>query len=141
MSPATDWKESIPHDEQARFERHAELLREFQRARAAKHPVARGLHGKGQAGLEAELIVLPDLPEHARIGLFARPASYRGYVRYSNGNGGRQSDQKPDVRGIALKVVGVEGKKIIPGMESARTQDFLAIAGPSTPFRNADDFV
>jgi len=45
------------------------------------------------------------------------------------------------VRGIAIKLVGVPGRKLIPGMENATTQDFLLIRTPSTPFRNADEFV
>jgi hypothetical protein len=52
-----------------------------------------------------------------------------------------QHDRKSDIRGVALKVVGVDGKKIIPGMEDAKTQDFLLIRSPVTPFRNADEFV
>src|SRR5689334_2540130 len=127
--PSTEWKETIAPDEAERFERHAETLRRLQREKAKRYPVSRGLHAKPAAGVEAEFTVLPDLPEHARVGLFAKPASYRGYVRYSNGSGGRLSDRKADVRGIAIKVVGVDGKKLIPGMESAQTQDFLAILG------------
>src|SRR5258708_1635702 len=71
----------------------------------------------------------------------AAPATYGAYVRYSNGSGARQADTKGDVRGIAIKVVGVPGKKIIPGLEDAQTQDFLLIRTPATPFRNADEFI
>ena len=141
MSPATDWKEIIPEGEPARLERHAEDLLALQRRRAGGRKALRGLHAKGNAGLEAELTVLPDLPEQLRVGLFAAPATYRSYVRFSNGSGLIQDDKKGDIRGVALKVVGVDGKKIIPGMEDAKTQDFLLIRSPATPFRNADDFV
>jgi hypothetical protein len=141
MAPSTEWKEQIGADEAARFEQLAAVLNGFQKERAQRHPVARGLHAKGQAGAEATLTVLPNLPEHVRVGLGALPGTYRALVRYSNGQPGRQSDHKPDVRGIAVKVIGVSGKKIIPGMENETTQDFLAILGSSTPFRDADEFV
>ncbi len=141
MTPATDWKEQIAADEEQRFSKHAETLRALQHARSKNGRASRALHAKGQAGVEAEFTILPDLPERARVGLFAKPASYRAYVRFSNGAGEHQHDKKPDVRGIAVKVVGVAGKKLIPGMENAPTQDFLAIRTPSTPFRNADEFV
>ncbi len=141
MTPATDWKETLSEGEAERFERHAETIRELQRKQARGGSTSRALHAKPNAGLEAELTVLPDLPEHARQGLFASPATYRAYVRFSNGAGKRQADRKPDVRGVAIKVVGVPGKKIIPGMEDKKTQDFLMIRTPSTPFANADDFV
>jgi hypothetical protein len=141
MTPSTDWRELIDPGEAARFERYAEQLHALQRKSAHGGRAGRGLHFKSQLGLEAELEVLPDLPEHARVALFARPAKYRAYVRFSNGAGARQSDRKGDVRGVAIKVVGVAGKKVIPGMENAVTQDFLMIRTPSTPFRNADEFV
>jgi hypothetical protein len=139
--PATDWKEIIEEGEAERFERYAEEIRAMQRERAAGGAANRALHAKGQAGLEAELVVLPDLPSYAKVGPFAEAKTYRALVRYSNGAGARQSDSKPDVRGLAIKVLGVPGKKIIPGLENATTQDFLLIGSPSTPFRNADEFV
>ena len=141
-SPATDWAETIPADEPARLERHAEALRAIQRHAAEKSgSKARALHAKGQAGVEAELTVPADLPPHAKVGLFATAGTYRALVRFSNGAGVRQADRRPDVRGVAIKVLGVAGKKLIPGMEDAKTQDFLLIQSAATPFRNADEFV
>jgi hypothetical protein len=141
MAPSTEWKEQIAPDESAHLEILAEGLRDLQRKRAKGGPAMRALHAKGQAGVEAELTVLPDLPEHARVGLFAKPGKYRAFVRFSNGAGQKQPDPKGDVRGIAIKVMGVEGKKIIPGLENAKTQDFLLIQSPTTPFRDAAEFV
>jgi Catalase len=141
MKPATDWKEIVPEGEGARFERHAEALRDLQRKRAKGGRTERALHAKGNAGVEAELAVLSNLPEYARIGLFAEPGTYKAYVRFSNGSGAVQHDAKGDVRGVAVKVVGAPGKKIIPGLEDAKTQDFLLIKSPATPFRDADEFV
>jgi hypothetical protein len=37
--------------------------------------------------------------------------------------------------------LGVGGKKIIPGLEKAPTQDFLLIGAPALPFKNAGEFV
>ncbi|MEL0027416.1 MAG: hypothetical protein VW625_01925, partial [Perlucidibaca sp.] len=36
---------------------------------------------------------------------------------------------------------GVTGRKLIPGMEDALTQDFLMIRSPATPVRDADEFM
>jgi hypothetical protein len=141
MTASTEWKETIKPDEDARFQGYAEELAAIQTKNASGGDKSRALHAKGNLGLEAELTVLPDLPDHARQGLFAAPATYRAYVRYSNGAAQKQSDKKPDVRGIAVKVLGVPGKKIIPGMENATTQDFLAIRTASTPVRDADEFL
>lgn len=142
MEPRTDWQEAIAPDEAERFERLAERLRDLQRARGRKRPpVGRGLHTKANVGLEAEFRVLPDLPATVRAGVFARPAAYRAYVRFSNGMGVRQADARPDVRGVAVKVVGVGGRKLLPGLEDAKTQDFLLIRTPATPFRDAEEFL
>jgi hypothetical protein len=62
-------------------------------------------------------------------------------VRFSNGSAGHAPDRAPDVRGIALKIVGVPGKKLIQGLEEAKTQDFLGILTNSVPFRNPKEFV
>ncbi len=135
---ATDWKEEKTGDEDARFQGYAEYLRDLQR----KHPKGdRALHAKGILGLEAELTVLDNLPEAARVGLGAKPGTYRAYVCYSNGSGVRQPDPKGDLRGFAVKVCGVPGTKVIPGLESAPTQDFLCINHPITLIRNADEFM
>jgi len=139
--PATDWNENVAPDEGPRFERLAETLRTLQRGRATHGRPARALHAKAHAGLAARFEVLPDLPEHARQGLFASAATYEAYVRFSNGSGARQSDRQLDVRGAAIKVVGVPGKKIIPGLEDASTQDFLFIHAPASPFRTPEEFV
>ena len=141
MTPSTNWRETVAADEAERFERYADFFEDVQKRRAANGALSRALHAKGNAGLEAELTVLPDLPEHARIGIFASPKTYRAYVRYSNGSAMRQPDGKPDVRGIALKIVGVPGKKVIPGLEDAVTHDFLMVRSSAIPFKNAAEFV
>jgi hypothetical protein len=130
-----DWKEVKTPGEDERFLKGAELIRGLQ-----KKP-DRALHPKAQIGLSAQFEVLGDLPEWARVGLGAKPGTYRAYVRYSNGAAKRQHDRKGDIRGIAVKIIGVEGKKIIPGMENARTQDFLGIHVSTTPTRTADEFI
>jgi hypothetical protein len=144
MNPATDWAETIAADEPERFERYAQELRAMQqkRARASATGVAdRALHAKAQCGALAEFTVLPDIPAHAKVALFATPKTYKAYVRFSNGAGARQPDKKPDVRALSVKLVGVPGKKVIQAIENAQTQDFLMVRTPVTPFRNADEFV
>ncbi len=139
--PRTDWKETIEPGEEEILLRHAETLRDLQRKAAKKDGVGRALHRKSHGGVRAEVTVRPDLPAHLAVGTFAAHKTYPAYVRYSNGSGASQSDKVGDVRGVALKIVGAPGKKLIPGMEDAVTQDFLAIKSAFTPFRNATEFV
>jgi hypothetical protein len=142
--PTTSWREIIANDEDERFLRFAEQLRDLQKKKRATNAdgvTLRGLHGKGHVGVDAELEVLANVPEHAHHGLFAEPKKYAAYARFSNGNGAVQHDRKGDVRGFAFKVLGVPGKKIIKGLEDATTQDFLLIQSSATPFRTPDEFV
>jgi hypothetical protein len=140
---STDWKERIAPGEAEHLEALAEALHEIQKATAARsgRPIARALHAKGNAGLSAELRVIGDVPEPLRVGIFAKPATYRAYARYSNGAGRYAHDKTGDVRGIAVKVLGVPGKKLIPGLEDATTQDFLLIRTPTAPTRTAAEFI
>jgi hypothetical protein len=135
-TPSTSWQETSAADEEERFARLAEKLSAAQKARQGA--TTRALHAKSHAGLRARFRVLPDLPEHARQGLFAEPGERLAYVRFSNGSGALQPDRAPDLRGLAIKVVGVEGKKVLG---DARTQDFLMIDTPTVPFRSPDEFV
>jgi len=135
--PATDWKEDIAQDEAQRFERHAAFLAAMQQKLGHG---GRALHTKG-LGVLAQLEIGPDVPADARVAMFATPRRYEALVRFSNGAGRTQSDRTLDVRGLAVKVFGVDGKKVIPGMEDATTQDFLAIRTPVLPIKNTEEFM
>lgn len=141
MTPSTEWKELVADGEQAHLEELAQRIRAVQRRAARDGKTRRALHAKQQASVEAEFEVLDSVPEYARVGPFASPRTFQAWVRFSNGDPGHNPDKKPDVRGLAIKLVGVEGRKVIPGLEDAKTQDFLLIRTPSTPLRDADEFV
>jgi hypothetical protein len=140
MPPSKQWRETIVPGEEAEHERVAEFLRSLQRKSAKGEVTDRALHVKANAGLFAELRVRDDVPEVLRVGIFAKAATYRAYARYSNGAGARQHDRAGDVRALSVKVLGVPGKKLIPGLEGASTQDFLLIRTASLPARNSAEF-
>ena len=140
-NPSKDWREQVAGDEEKRFLGYAELLRDVQRRVDERKGKGRALHRKIHVGVEASFEILPGIPEPAAAGLFATPATYHAYVRFSNGGPFHAGDAVRDIRGIAIKVVGVPGKKIIPGMEDAKTQDFLLIHIPTFGFRNSDEFI
>jgi len=116
------------------FEQLAEQLMEVQ-----KTP-SRALHAKG-IGVRGVLTVSDDVWDPARVGIFASAGTYNAYVRFSNGSPRRQSDKKPDVRGLAVKLLDVPGRKVIPGLEDATTHDLLFIRSTHVPFRSAEEFV
>lgn len=70
-------------------------------------------HAKAHALLEGTLTVYDGLPPELAQGLFAHPATYKVLVRMAQAPGEFLDDSKvqPD-RGMSVKVLGVEGKKI-----------------------------
>ena len=137
---STDWKETVPAGEAERFTAYASDLHALQKKHAGGGKPARALHAKGHTGAHATLEIFGDLPLHARHGVFAAAHTFDARVRWSNGAGLRQSDKSADVRGMAVKLLGVPGKKALEGA-AATTQDFLAIQSSATPFRTADEFI
>jgi catalase len=138
--PNSSWKEIVVPGENESFERVAALLRELQVGYAGGHPPARALHAKANAGLFAEVRVAADVPEPLRVGIFAKPATFKAYARYSNGSAKREHDKKGDVRALSVKILGVPGKKLIPGLEDKTTHDLLLVRTPTSPARTADEF-
>ncbi|MET0794532.1 MAG: hypothetical protein ABW061_23630, partial [Polyangiaceae bacterium] len=135
------FQEKIADDEQSRFEGYGRELAELQKKRAASgKAIERALHVKQHLGLVGTLTVTAS--ERVRSGVFAEQGKiYPVYVRTSNGSGVHQPDKAPDVRGLVLKLVGVEGKKLIPGLENELTQDFLFLNDPALPFRDPVEFM
>ena len=125
-TPSTQWQEQVAPDESERFARYAQGMVASQQRRAKKYGPGRALHRRQLVALAATLEVLPDLPEYARQGLFATPGSHDAWVRLSNGSMDVASDRKPDVRGFAFKVFGVDGPNAL-GTGTTTTQDFLLI--------------
>lgn len=145
--PSTTWRESIPEGEDALFQRLAQELSTFQRAAAGEARVDRALHTKQHAGLRARLEVVSGLSPSLAQGLFARPGSHDAYVRLSNGGARLQHDAEPDLRGFAVKVLGVEGDKVLSsnaagaGTGDPATQDLLFIDEDALPFTSPSEFV
>lgn len=113
------------------FAGYARLVNEMQsqaRTQDGDENAARTFHKKPHACTLGTLTVdNRELPAAARIGIFADNRSYPTWTRLSNGVGNRQADRKVDVRGLALKIMGVAGARMIttPNDETATTQDFL----------------
>ena len=86
----------------------------------------RDQHPKSHGCVGAEFRV-ENVPEKLRYGVFREPKCYPAWIRFSNGAGRIQPDATPDIRGMAVKVMGVEGEKILESEKQVRTQDFIAI--------------
>lgn len=90
----------------------------------------RAVHAKSHGILEGELEVAPDLHGVLAQGLFARPGRYPVVLRFSTIPGDILDDAVSVPRGLAIKVIGVEGERL-PGSEGDVTQDFVLVDGPA----------
>jgi len=88
----------------------------------------RDAHPKMHGVVKAEFIVEPNLPPELRVGVFSEPVTYHAWIRFSNQNGTIQSDIKNDIRGMAIKLMGVPGIKLLEQEENEQTQDFIVIS-------------
>lgn len=101
----------------------------------------RDAHAKQHGTVVGELQVYPNLPEHLAQGLFATPATYPVVIRFSSAPGDIKDDRLPVPHGMAVKVIGVPGEKILPGQEEEVTQDFLLVSMPVIPFGTVKDYL
>jgi hypothetical protein len=136
--PSTAWRETIPPDEAARHERQAAQFAAMQRAKSARYGDGRALHRSQRVALRASVEVLPGIPDEARHGLFASARTFPALVRLSNGSFDRQADAVRDIRGFAVKVLGVSGAAALGG--AATSQDFVLINHEHFSSPTSEDF-
>ncbi len=102
------------------------------------HHAVRAVHAKAHGILEGTLTVEDDLLPELAQGLFARPGEHKVYLRLSTNAGDILPDDVVLPRGIALKVLGVEGERLT-GAEG-ETQDFVMVNGPVFQAKSAEEF-
>jgi hypothetical protein len=90
----------------------------------------RPVHAKSHGILEGYLEVDAGLPSELAQGLFAKPGRYPLVMRFSTIPGDILDDSVSAPRGLAIKVIGVEGERL-EGSERDVTEDFLLINGPA----------
>jgi hypothetical protein len=96
----------------------------------------RGAHAKGHGGLKGELKIYDNLPVPLAQGLFREPRTYPVMIRFSTAPGDILPDGVSAFRGMAIKVIGVDGPKLFSAEPDALTQDFLMINRPVFPAGN-----
>ena len=114
-SVGTGWKEIIGADESSRHAEAARMMAAMQKRKDERYGPGRALHRKALAAVRGKLRVLDGLPEHARQGLFTAPGEHEVWVRLSNGALDKQSNRRPDIRGFAMRVFGVDGESALGG--------------------------
>lgn len=142
--PFTLYQPRMAKAEPAEFDLARELaevlLSISQKTWAHEHQPLRSVHAKSHGLLSATLIVLPDLAPELAQGLFASPGTYDVVARLSTSPGDLLSDRVSTPRGIALKVLDVDGQRL-EGSEDQSCQDFVFIDGPQFHTPNAKTFL
>lgn len=139
-APSTDWKEQLLPDEEKLHANHLLAFEEISKIKDAKYGKGRQLHRKAQLGLHGRFEVLSGLPDYAKFGLFAAPATYDAWIRLSNGGMDRAADRNPDIRGFSFKILGLNGPGAL-GSGDTNSQDFLLIQRAAFGFPTSKDFV
>lgn len=124
-------EEKIDPDEEESLDKIVDLMADQMRGRFKPGAYERGGNTKTHGIVRATVTIGDDLPEYCRKGIFANPASYPAYVRYS----GPGPDIPADINDVgfmsmAVKLMGVPGKKLME--EEKFTQDFITTSGGQT---------
>lgn len=96
----------------------------------SRHAV-RDAHAKSHGILVGKLRVHGDLPSELAQGLFAQEGEHPVIARFSTAPGDIVSDGIGSALGMAIKVLEVDGPKVLPGAPQPRTQDFLLVNHPT----------
>jgi hypothetical protein len=117
-----------PANEQQHMDGLIRVLRAKMERDYAKTRTLRDAHPKMHGCVRGEFTIAPDLPEELSFGIFAQRKSFPAWIRFSNQNGTVSPDSKPDIRGVAIKLMGVEGEKLLADDTHGTTHDFILIS-------------
>ena len=140
--PYADDVETIPADEADDIQRVIQALELIlARSQAKSGQFRADVHVKTHGYAQGEFRVLPNLPEELAQGLFEHDGVYPAVVRFSNAASQAQVDAIPDGRGMAIKVLEVEGDVVLADEQRGQTQDFVMINHPVFFARNVKDYL
>lgn len=132
--------EKVPAGEERRIKNMEVIL---QKKMAEDYPAGqtrRDAHPKTLASLRADFIVEPNLPAELKAGIFALPQTYPAWIRISSSSGKIQSDKVKDLRGFAIKIMGVKGERFLTQNEEEESQDFILLSYPTMPLGTVELF-
>lgn len=133
--------ESPERDEEQTATALRDTLREIMLTTQADYGHAvRSVHAKSHALLVGTFSVHDNLPEPLAQGIFSEGSVYPFAMRISTIPGDLLDDGVSVPRGIAVKVLDVQGDRL-PGSERDRTQDFVLANAPAFAAPNASGFL
>jgi hypothetical protein len=100
----------------------------------------RSVHAKAHGIARGTLTIYEGLPTELAQGIFASAGTHEAVLRLSTNAGDLLPDAIGLPRGLALKVLDVDGERL-PGSEDDRTQDFVMADGPVFAAPDAQAFL
>lgn len=117
------------------------LERQARRYRAdTAQPVRRPVFFKTHGYARGVFSVEPDLPAELRVGVFAG-GPYDSIARFSGDPADDTSDLEGNTLGLAIKLFGVPGSKILEGSSDATTHDFVLQNSDVFPVAGVQQFM
>jgi hypothetical protein len=99
----------------------------------------RSVHAKAHGILAGTMTIHDNLPPELAQGMFATPGEHQVIMRISTNAGDLLPDTVSLPRGLALKVLDVEGERLPDA--TGRTQNFVLVNGPVFQNKKADQFL
>jgi hypothetical protein len=136
-------EEDPPTDESAVLLKIESIIQNQYANGLLQHPTLamRDAHLKSHGCVRADFIVEDKLDVNLKHGIFRVPRSYPAWIRFSSGALVVQSDKVRCVHGMAIKLLDVDGEKILEDEKQARTHDFLMANHNVFFVRNAFDYL
>ncbi len=102
---------------------------------ATSPPMTRFNQPRHAGCVAARFTVPAGLPDDLRVGLFAEPATWPAWIRFASAS--RDPDTEKDFRGMSIKLMDVQGKKLLG---EGDTHDFLLNSHPALFVGTPEDF-
>jgi hypothetical protein len=116
-------------DEEALADAIVEAMSAYLRTHWPPGQVERAGNTKTYGVVRGTLVVGEDVPPELRVGVFARPHSFRAWVRFAGPGPGAPPDIEDNgILSLGVKLVGVDGPKLL---DETGTQDFTFISSPT----------
>lgn len=132
--------ETIQDDEaEAQNELVEQILKISRQTYHDEDEALRAVHAKSHGIVKGKMTVFADLPLQFRQGLFAHPGEYQAIMRFSTAPGDLLPDNVSTPRGLAVRLLGVEGPRL-SGAEESTTQDFVLATGKAFSVKDAKHF-
>lgn len=100
----------------------------------------RSVHAKSHGLIEAELEIFDGLPSVLAQGIFAVPRRHPVVMRFSTNPGDILPNSVSTPRGLAMKILDVEGERL-PGASESHCQDFVLVNGATFNVPDGESFL